>query len=272
MPRSRGPRKRPAAAPAASSGTDSVLLARIDDVVKLLLLVACGDVAFADADDDYRTRVGRVRASLADTGIDDPFVALSSIWQWSALVGGELTEAAAAEAYLVDLTRPARQAIAGVLKREPDYAIETYERGGNPNDLPFETWMEELSKVKQIALDRALNLVLAYEGSGVVSGEWGKNLGAGLLEFRIRRTAQEVEQLFRDRVGERQDLPAEGEDVLLRVYFHAHGGKLILLLGGFDKGEHPNWEDTQIAEARARLKDWKEQQKRRAKARRTSKA
>jgi len=47
--------------------------------------------------------------------------------------------------------------------------------------------------------------------------------------------------------------------ILLRVFCHAHGDRIILLLGGYDKGERPapRQQQEQIAVARLRLKAWK---------------
>jgi putative component of toxin-antitoxin plasmid stabilization module len=50
--------------------------------------------------------------------------------------------------------------------------------------------------------------------------------------------------------------------ILLRVFCHAHGDRIILLLGGYDKGERPSarHQQAQIELARTRLKDWKVRQ------------
>jgi hypothetical protein len=45
----------------------------------------------------------------------------------------------------------------------------------------------------------------------------------------------------------------------LRVFCHAHGDKVVLLLAGYDKAERPNarYQQAQISLAKARLKDWR---------------
>ena len=56
----------------------------------------------------------------------------------------------------------------------------------------------------------------------------------------------------------------EGEvKVLLRVFFHAHGDKLILLLGGYDKGKDPSKkrQKREIEEARRLLKQFQAREK-----------
>ncbi|MGH2355274.1 MAG: hypothetical protein ACRDI2_03540 [Chloroflexota bacterium] len=94
-----------------------------------------------------------------------------------------------------------------------------------------------------------MNRVLAEEGVGVCQTEWGKALGDGLYEFRLR---DEIER--------------EGESVkiLLRVFFHPYGNKIILLLGGYDKEARPSsqYQQKQIAEARKRLNDFRQRQHR----------
>ncbi len=74
-------------------------------------------------------------------------------------------------------------------------------------------FLDGLSKTKRAILVAALKEILAEQGIDVCRTEWGKNLGKGLCEFRVR-----------DR------------GVVLRVFFHAHGDKRILLLSGYDKG------------------------------------
>ncbi len=50
---------------------------------------------------------------------------------------------------------------------------------------------------------------------------------------------------------------------MLRVFFHPHGDKLILLLGGYDKGARPSAkrQQAEIEIARKRLAHWRERQK-----------
>jgi putative component of toxin-antitoxin plasmid stabilization module len=77
----------------------------------------------------------------------------------------------------------------------------------------------------------------------------GKALGDGLFEFRLR-----------------EEIRDQGvtEKILLRVFFHAYGSKIILLLGGYDKGEHPSprRQQREIEAARRYLRDFKERQRR----------
>jgi hypothetical protein len=142
----------------------------------------------------------------------------------------------------------------------PVYEIEFYEDdGGHEPALAF---MQSLTGPKRRAIGIAINEFLRYLGPDVVGTDFGKNLGGGLFEFRVD---QDAEQILRKARKAARPEPEE-EKILLRVFFHPHGKKLILLLSGYDKAEHPSkpYQNAQIEEARKLLKHWKE----RAKARR----
>lgn len=131
---------------------------------------------------------------------------------------------------------------------QPAYEIEFYET--EDGDQPARRWMkEELTPTKRRAIGTAMNRILAQEGVNVCATEWGKGLGDGLYEFRLR------DELHEQGITER---------ILLRVFFHPYGNKIILLLGGYDKGEHPSSKRQQkeIAEARKRLDDFRARQRR----------
>jgi hypothetical protein len=51
--------------------------------------------------------------------------------------------------------------------------------------------------------------------------------------------------------------------MLLRMFFHVHGDRLILLLAGYDKGkaDSKREQQAQIAIARSRLKEWRARQR-----------
>jgi putative component of toxin-antitoxin plasmid stabilization module len=89
-----------------------------------------------------------------------------------------------------------------------------------------------------------------------VRTEWLKPLGEGLHEFRIRHDADEVARMFG---GELPDAAGQREKVLLRVFVHIYGDKVILLLGGYDKGKDPKERRQQgeVAEARRLVKQFK---------------
>jgi hypothetical protein len=119
------------------------------------------------------------------------------------------------------------------------YELEFYE--DEHGDKPVLRWIrEELSPTQRLALGQAMRAELQEKGLGVCGTKFGKQLGKGLFEFRVRRSAP-------------------NERILLRVFCHAYGNKLILLLGGYDKGADasPRRQSDEIAVARARLAEWR---------------
>jgi hypothetical protein len=59
------------------------------------------------------------------------------------------------------------------------------------------------------------------------------------------------------------------QPILLRVFVHFHGSRIVLLLGGYDKGRDPSdkGQEREIKRARKALEDWRRQEKARKKAR-----
>lgn len=104
------------------------------------------------------------------------------------------------------------------------------------------------------AIGVAMAEILQVEGIGVCRGAYGKQLGEGLFEFRLRHDAGEI---LRSLGKPGRDEP-QRERILLRVFCNAHGDRLILLLGGYDKGADPSAKRQQreISEARRRLADY----------------
>ena len=82
---------------------------------------------------------------------------------------------------------------------------------------PAREWLLSLDPGKRNVALAALEVYLGALGLDVCRTEHGKQLGQGLFEFRIRSAG----------------------NVLLRVFCHAYGDKVVLLLGGYDKGTHP---------------------------------
>jgi hypothetical protein len=91
----------------------------------------------------------------------------------------------------------------------------------------------------------------------VCGSEWDKQLGGGLAELRLRHDEREV--MARDSPTPESDLPAPApEKILLRVFFHAHGKRLVLLLSGYDKGARSSARHQQREiERREYLKEWR---------------
>src|SRR5437660_3945856 len=98
---------------------------------------------------------------------------------------------------------------------------------------PCREWAERLSPVKKAAFKAAVEVVLSPQGINVAGTEFGKALGGGLYELRVRQTGDEIRQrvagLPSGDLGRRPH-----EAVLLRVFFCTDGPKIILLMSGYD--------------------------------------
>jgi hypothetical protein len=123
------------------------------------------------------------------------------------------------------------------------HTLEFYE--DDEGREPVRRWLrEELTSAKRQALGYAMQVVLQRLGIAVCGTEFGRQLGGGLFEFRLRSD-------LRDQVRP-GPTPAR---FLFRVFCHAHGERLILLLAAYDKGEDPS-----PRLARTRLRDWQRRQ------------
>ena len=101
--------------------------------------------------------------------------------------------------------------------------------------MPFARFVKSLSDFKFEALDAAIDCVLVRRGLDLVRTEWLKPLGGGLHEFRVRHTAREIAQMSG---GAAPSNAVPQEKVLLRLFVHFYGDRMVLLLGGYDKGRH----------------------------------
>ena len=122
---------------------------------------------------------------------------------------------------------------------------------------PARIWLDGLKghdEPKRLAAIAAIERVLKPQGVDVCESEWGKNLGAGLYEFRIRHPAQTIRNMFPlppDAAGQ-TDVRKEPVKILLRIFFTTYGREVILLLGGYDKAKSPSQRQQQNAIAVAR--------------------
>lgn len=119
---------------------------------------------------------------------------------------------------------------------------------------PFVSWVRCLEPDKRATVIAAIEKQLGVLGIDVCRSELGKALGGGLYEFRIRHDEGVVRRKA-DGKGARKT----GQRILLRVFFHVYGAKVILLLGGYDKGRHPSGkrQGKEIERARKSLKVFK---------------
>jgi hypothetical protein len=132
---------------------------------------------------------------------------------------------------------------------------------------PVELWMDSLTVAEFAALRAAIVRVLEVRGIELGSTPWLKSLGGGLFEFRVRHDAATIVALYG---GTSQTEQPTQRKILLRLFVHFHGGKVILLLHGYDKGgdDSPRKQNKEIQEARKRLAHWKAAEAKRTKGER----
>jgi putative component of toxin-antitoxin plasmid stabilization module len=138
------------------------------------------------------------------------------------------------------------------------FQLEFYEdvRG----DSPVLRWLrEELTPTQRRAIGVAMTEILQAEGLAVCRSGYGKQLGDGLFEFRLRHDAAEILRSL----GKPARPEPGHERILLRVFCHTYGDRIVLLLGGYDKGADPSRarQQREIAEARQRLAAFRRQRR-----------
>jgi len=125
-------------------------------------------------------------------------------------------------------------------------------------DEPARRWIfDKLDASKRRAVVMALQHILAERGLAVCATEFGRHLGQGLFEFRLRYEEAALTRRLH-LVASLSPDASRRDPVLLRVFSHAHGQRVILLLAGYDKGADPSRKRQQreIDVARRRLADF----------------
>ena len=98
---------------------------------------------------------------------------------------------------------------------------------------PFEAWHRKLPAGRQGVIKESMQAQLVRRGTGVCSDDWGRALGGGLYELRMRQRG-----------------------VLLRVFLAPIAERRLLVLGGLDKGRHAKRQTAAIQACRDRLAEW----------------
>lgn len=120
----------------------------------------------------------------------------------------------------------------------------------------FDRFVFALPEYERTVLTAAFDHVLTVHGIDICAGEWGKPLGKGLYEFRIRRSLNAILTL----AGlDAATIHGADRSVLLRVFCTFHGDRIVLLLHGYDKlrDPSPKRQQKEIAKARKLNEEWK---------------
>ncbi|HXW87127.1 MAG TPA: hypothetical protein VEJ42_02610 [Streptosporangiaceae bacterium] len=143
--------------------------------------------------------------------------------------------------------------------RSGSWTVEFYQDDSGRE--PCREWAESLSSQKRAAFQAVLRLVLIPRGLDIVGSEYGKALGQGLYELRIRWTASEVAHKVSGLDVAEVGTP---EKILLRVFFCTAGRKIILLMSGYDKADDPSErrQNREIQRARKMITAYQEARKR----------
>lgn len=123
--------------------------------------------------------------------------------------------------------------------------------------MPVYDWIKkELTPHQRRAIGAALSEVLEKIGLDVCDTEYGKQLGGGLFEFRLRHDADEIIAKHTDQTP---DHATQGPPIFLRIFCYAYGEKIVLLLAGYDKGQDASdrRQDQEIERARKRLSEFR---------------
>ena len=129
----------------------------------------------------------------------------------------------------------------------------------------FEKFYNSLPPYEQAVLTAAIEHVLEKYGIDICSGEWGKSLGKGLYEFRIRKS---LSAIFAEAgLDPPADVVGTNRQVLLRVFCTFHGNKVVLLYSGYNKKKDSSEKRQQqeIKRARKIHEKWKREQQKRQK-------
>jgi hypothetical protein len=124
--------------------------------------------------------------------------------------------------------------------------------------LPVRDFLLGLEPAKRAAMIAAVEFILEPRGLDVCGTEYGRQLGGGLFEFRLRHD----EGVIRRKTMNVEPGAGDSEsssNVLLRLFCHAYGDKIILLLGGYDKqvDPSPRRQAREIESARKRLRSFR---------------
>jgi len=121
----------------------------------------------------------------------------------------------------------------------------------------FARFLKSLPAYEQAVLIAAIENVLQVHGIDICAGEWGKPLGDGLYEFRVRKSLRSILAS----AGLEPSEAGSDHSVLLRLFCTFHGKRIVLLYHGYNKKADPSErrQQREIAKARKIHARWKAQ-------------
>lgn len=128
------------------------------------------------------------------------------------------------------------------------------------DDGNFERFFKRLDDVDQAIVRAAMENVLRPLSNKICTTEWGKHLGQGLYEFRIRRDLATILREYGPEGSTETVSPRSlKRRPLIRVFCTFHGNKVVLPLGGYNKSKDTSKhrQNREIQKARKTLTRWR---------------
>lgn len=119
----------------------------------------------------------------------------------------------------------------------------------------FERWYHSLAPYYRAVVVAVFRRIVAPMGIDICATGWGKPLGDGLYEIRIRKS---LNAILRSGPQSAEDSVEGGDQtVLLRIFCTFEGEQVVILFQGYDKEKEPSKrkQRREINKARKLLKD-----------------
>lgn len=138
-----------------------------------------------------------------------------------------------------------------------DWSVEYYV--GAKGERLGSGWLDDLDEEHRAAWLAFAEVLLVPYGKDIPYRNWVKALGEGLFELRIDQPEHSLRSIFGA-----TDEPEAGPkaSILLRAFCTFTGKRIVIVLGGYDKGNDPSKKRQQreINAARRALAAWKREQ------------
>lgn len=150
----------------------------------------------------------------------------------------------------------------GVTERDrgdTGWSVEYYETAAG--EQIGSAWLQDLDEAEFAAWLAFVEVLLIPYGKDIPYRNWVKALGDGLFELRIDQPEHSLRSIFAS--AERSEATPSSA-ILLRAFCTFVGRRVVIVLGGYDKGADPSKKQQQRAINRARkiLKSLQSEQRR----------